>query len=230
MTVGRRSLQTALLAAALWLCVDRAAAQTVSPAVVKFTEAAEGSFDITNDGLVPLIATVEARSFTIDEEGTAAFDRLSPATHVELSQTSVRVPPKQRRTIYYRASAASYPAWFTIYSNLSGLPRRNGMNVMLSLPHTVYLLSKQPVTRNDVRLSDVRLAGSAVQAMVQNESDKVVRVLEVEATHGRSSSKVGGFPLLPHGRRLVRLEVPVDSRVTRIRVRTETLVIDQAVP
>ena len=153
-------MRLVLAVACVWGCVNSAAAQTVSPAVVQYTGAAEGSFEIANDGLLPLVATVEPRSFTIDEQGTAAFSRLSAATHVELSQTSVRIPPKQRRTIYYKASAASYPAWFTVYSNITGLPRRNGMNVVLSLPHTVYLLSKRQAQQSDVRVRAVRQTGT----------------------------------------------------------------------
>ena len=227
---SRRCIWMMLLAHGLWLCAGRATAQTVSPAVVQYTGAAEGSFDIANDGLVPLVATIEPRSFTIDQEGTAAFSSLSAGTHVELSQTSVRIPPKQRRTIYYKASAASYPAWFTVYSNITGLPRRDGMNVMLSLPHTVYLLSKRPVQQSSVRLSDVRQSGTTLEAVVENNSAEVVRVLEVEGVHGRSAAMAGGFPLLPQGRRTVRLEVPFDARVTRLKVRTKTLVVEQAVP
>ncbi len=212
------------------VCLREATAQTVSPAVVQYTGAAEGSFEIANDGLVPLVATIEPRSFSIDTEGTAAFSSLSAGTHVELSQTSVRIPPKQRRTIYYKASATSYPAWFTVYSNITGLPRRDGMNVVLSLPHTVYLLSKRPVQQSSVRLSDVRQSGTTLEAVVENNSAEVVRVLEVEGVHGRSAARAGGFPLLPQGRRTVRIEVPFDARVTRLKLRTATMIVEQAVP
>ena len=220
----------ALLACVLWPCFGRAAAQTVSPAVTEYTGAAEGSCDIANEGVVAIVATVEPRSFIIDDEGTATFRKLDATTHVELSQTSVRVPPKQRRTIYYRAYADSYPAWFTVYSNLSGLPRRNGMNVVLSLPHTVYLLSKRPALKSDLRFTDVAVEGTTVKALLHNDGTEIVRVLRVDAMHGRSATAVGGFPLLPHGRRAVQIEVPYESRVTRLRARTERLTAEQALP
>lgn len=231
MKSGQRCIWMMLLLASVpWFWAGRTTAQTVSPAVMRYTGAAEGSFEIANDGIVPLVATVEPKSFTIDEEGTAEFHGLSAATHVELSQTSVRIPPKQRRTIYYRASAVSYPAWFTVYSNITGLPRRNGMNVVLSLPHTVYLLSKQPAVQADVHVSDVRMVGTTLEATVENDGGKVVRVLETEGVHGRSASRAGGFPLLPGGRRLVRVEVPYQAKVTRLRLRTERFTVEKTVP
>ena len=104
------------------------------------------------------------------------------------------------------------------------------MNVVLSLPHTVYLLSKRPVQQSSVRLSDVRQSGTTLEAVVENNSAEVVRVLEVEGVHGRSAARAGGFPLLPQGRRTVRIEVPFDARVTRLKLRTATMIVEQAVP
>ncbi|MBI4462860.1 MAG: hypothetical protein HY653_08150, partial [Acidobacteria bacterium] len=52
---------------------------------------------------------------------------------------SFRLPPQQTFYVFYEATADRLPAWFTIYCGFSGLPSYEGINVVVELPHTVYL-------------------------------------------------------------------------------------------
>ena len=52
-------------------------AQTVGPAVMQYPGSAEGSFEIRNDGITPLVVTLEAKSFTIDAAGAARYQGYS---------------------------------------------------------------------------------------------------------------------------------------------------------
>ncbi len=212
-----------LVILSLFVSGATAFSQTVSPAVVQYTTASEGSFEIDNNSILPMIVTVEGRSFSIDPDGMASFRSLDAGIHLELSQTSLRVPPKQRRTVYYKASAETYPAWFTVYSNISGLPKRAGMNVVLSLPHTVYLLSKHPVQKDDLHLEGLEVKGGQVQATLCNFGTEVARVHELEVLHGKARADGVGFPLLPGGKHTIHMNVPKGEGPAEMRVKLEKL-------
>jgi hypothetical protein len=193
----------AMLFAAATALQPAALAQTVSPVVVEYRGgAAAGSFDLTNDGLTPLVVTLEAKSFAIDRDGRGEFRRLDAGTHVSFSETSLRLPPHSRRTIYYKASAEAYPAWFSVYAMFHGLPRQNGMNVQLELPHTVYLLGdgrRAKARSGDLVFEGVAAHEGVVSGSVRNVSAKVLRVDSFQAQAGRAKVQQGGFPLLPGG-------------------------------
>lgn len=234
---NRRStlLATLLFGAAigfvLLLCSACVRAQGVGPAVVQYTGAAEGSFLITNDGLTPLFVTLDTRSFGVDADSNAAFRPLDKSIHLDLSQTSLRVPPHQQRTVYYKASADHYPAWFTVYANLSGLPRRNGLNVQLSLPHTVYLLARQPVAPSEIHFIGLHLDGPQVRGSLRNDGGNVVRVRELDAlSHGKSKASLGGFPLLPGGERTFAIDLPKSGTMDTLRAHLERFTVEQALP
>lgn len=222
------AMRTGLLTSLLLLFfASVVAAQSVRPAVVEYATAGEGSFDVVNDSVVPLFISVEAKSFTIDTEGNAHFVPLSSAIHLQLSQTSLRLPPRTHRTVYYKASADSYPAWFCIYSNFAGAPRRNSMNVNLELPHTVYLLSKTRLERGDIAVDHLRRAGDTLLGTVQNRGTNMIRLQELQLVD-RSGKKreEGGFPLLPGGIRYVRLPLRHDEQPERLRAKFAHITVE----
>lgn len=202
----------------LFACVTPA--QSVRPAVVEYTTAGEGSFDVVNDSFAPLYISMEAKSFTIDPEGTAHFVPLSSAIHLQLSQTSLRLPPRTHRTVYYKASADSYPAWFCIYSNFAGAPKRNAMNVNLELPHTVYLLSKTRVESDAVVIDHLHREGDTVLGVVSNHGSNMVRLqsLQLVDRNGKKRDE-GGFPLLPGGIRDIQLPLRHEEQPERVRAK-----------
>lgn len=202
----------------LFVCAVRA--QSVRPAVVEYATAGEGSFDVVNDSVTPLYISMEAKSFTIDTEGNAHFVPLSSAIHLQLSQTSMRLPPRTHRTVYYKASADSYPAWFCIYSNFAGAPRRNSMNVNLELPHTVYLLSKTRLEKNDIVFDHLHREDDTLLGTVHNQGGNMVRLqtLQLVDRNGKKRDE-GGFPLLPGGTRDIRLSLRHDEQPERVRAK-----------
>ncbi len=186
-------------------------AQTVSPVSVEYRGGAgTGSFDVSNESLETLVVTLEPKSFGIDRKGCGEFRKLDAAVHVSLSERSLRLPPKSRRTVLYKASAEAYPAWFSVYATFHGLPRQNGVNVALELPHTVYLLGEAKsakAQRGDLRFEDVRVGGDGVvRGSLRNGSGRILRVTSLELQQGKAKVSGGGFPLLPGGVRDVELK------------------------
>jgi P pilus assembly chaperone PapD len=202
-------------------------AQSVRPAVVEYTAAAEGQYEVVNDSLLPLVVTMEAKSFTIDNEGVAKFTALSPSIHLQMSETSLRIPPRGHRTVYYKASAASYPAWFCIYSNFSGLPKRGSMNMELELPHTVYLLSKTEAKRDQIVLEDLHTEAGELQGTVRNSSPNMIRLLSLQlvGSDGKKTEE-GGFPLLPGGVRSLHLALPSNTRPQALRAKLNRFTVE----
>jgi hypothetical protein len=191
----------ALAVGVLWAL--SASAQTVRPVIVEYKGHARGKFELVNNSLLPANVVVEPRGFTITEGGKGVNEPLSSNVHLKLSAMSLRIPPKQGRYVFYEARADHLPAWFIIYSTFAPRPMQSGLDVQISLPHTVYLLQKQPLQRQDVSVAPCRYLSSKhrILVVISNHSSKLGRVLEwqVGSRHARQSAS--GFPLLPQSRR-----------------------------
>jgi hypothetical protein len=124
---------------------------------------------------------------------------------------SVRIPAQQSRVIFFEAEADSAPAWFVITSTFSGLPRRSGLEVEVELPHTVYLVQKEPLRREDVVLRTAVYSPSEkwVLVEIENSGPRLGRALKIEASSKLERHPYPSFPLLPHGQR--QIIVPWDS-------------------
>src|SRR6266850_3979310 len=135
---GRRAWRLLLLVVGVSVSPRTAAAQTIRPVVVQYRQPhAQGRFEVVNDGLVPLSAVLEPKSFSVTDDGEAIYRPLDPSIHLRLSAMSFRIPPRQTRVVFYDVTADSVPSWFVIPCTLSGLPSRNGLDVRIELPHTV---------------------------------------------------------------------------------------------
>jgi len=185
--------------------------QTVRPVIVEYQSTANGKFELVNDGLTPLSVVLEPRSFTITDDGTGVYSPLEGNVHLQLSAMSFRIPPKQSRFVFYKATADRLPAWFVIYSVCSGRPARSGFNVEVDLPHTVYLRQKASLEKQDVGVESFEYLPEEKRAVitVSNSSEKLERALEWRLSSKATKISGNGFPLLPKGRR--RLEVDWDS-------------------
>src|ERR1700722_14397563 len=108
-------------------------AQTVRPVISELGNPAKGRVEYVNDGLTPLNVVLEAKSFTVSENGELSYRPLDPGIHLKLSATSFRIQPQQTYYVFYEASAPPSPAWFVIYASFSGFAFRTaqGMNVRL---------------------------------------------------------------------------------------------------
>lgn len=205
---GRRVLRILLLCVAGFLTVSPLRAQSVRPVIAEYIEKARGRFDLVNDSLLPLNVVLEAKSFSVAEDGSPAFRSLDKDIHLKLSQKSFRIPPQQTYYVFYEATAPRYPAWFVIYASFSGLPQQSGLNVQIELPHTVYMGQKVALTRDEVQLGRAEyLPGSnQVQIEIRNIGDRLGRVSEVEVRSDREKTVYPGFPLMPGSHRVVSVE------------------------
>ena len=193
------------------LCFE-VSAQTIRPVIVEYAGQAKGRFELLNDSLVPSDVIVEPKGFRITTTGQVVYQDLDPSLHVKLSATSLRIPPKQGRIVFYEARADRLPAWFVVNCTVVGLRGRKHLNVEIGLPHTVYLLQKDSIERSDVHiLNSSFLSGPPrVSLELENASLKMTRVTEWQVSNGRLKRTYAGFPLLPMGRR--HLEIAWDGQ------------------
>lgn len=200
-----------LVGLAVGTLVAEAPAQTVRPVIVEYKGAAKGKFELVNNGFQPASVVIEPRSFTITEDGDGVYGGLAKDIHLKLSAMSLRIPPKQSRYVFYEARADVLPAWFVIYSSFSGPTRQAGLNIKMELPHTVYLLQKEPLEKQDVKVESLKYLADQHRAVItiSNQSAKLGRVLEWQVGSKRMKSTNNGFPLLPHSRR--RMEIAWDQ-------------------
>lgn len=194
-----------------------AGAQTVRPVINELGNPAKGRVEYVNDADTPLNVVLEAKSFTVSENGEVQYRPLDPSIHLKLSATSFRIQPKQSYFVFYEASTTPNPNWFVIYASFSGFAFRTaqGMNVRLQLPHTVYLLPKEKPEKADVRVVRAELdeAHNKVLLEVENTGNNFGRVLQTQLVNGRKKQDGPGFPIFPHSKRM--LEVPLDAKTAK---------------
>jgi hypothetical protein len=195
----------------LFLVCVLAAGQTIRPVIAEFPEKAQGRFDLVNDSLVPLNVVLEAKSFSLTEDGSPTFRPLDKEIHLKLSAMSFRIPPQQTYYVFYEAKADRYPAWFTVYARFAGLPQQSGLTIQVELPHTVYLLQKEPLEKSAVQLRTAEFVKDSkrVRIELENTSDRLGRVLQAEVIGIRARASHPGFPLMPRSRR--RCEIAWDQ-------------------
>ncbi len=197
----------------LWTVVllpATARAQSISPAVVEYREAARGKFELANKTLYPLRVVLDPRGFVVEESGTLIDEPLdTTVVHLRLSTMSFTIPPLQNYAVYYEASASKYPAWFQIISAISGGRTAEGLNVRIEMPHVVYLLQRRSLARADVSIRGLSYdsVGHRVLIDVENMGSALGRILRTEVTDGSGARAVGpALPLFPNSRR--HIEIP----------------------
>ena len=188
-----------------------AAAQTIRPVVVEYVGAkVKAKFELVNDTLYPLNVILEPKSFDVTETGEGVYRPLDPSIHLKLSSMSLRIPPKQSRFIFFEARADSIPAWFVIPCTFAGLPKRGGLDIQVELPHTVYMLQKDALPREDVRIHTAVYspADKSILVEMENAGPRLGRALGVEVVAKGEKRIHSSFPLLPHANR--QLLIPWD--------------------
>lgn len=185
-------------------------AQTVRPAVVEYSEQARGKFELVNETLFPLTVVLEPRGFHVEPGGDLIEDPLDTTQiQVKISAMSFRIPPRETYTVFYEATAKSFPAWFLVSSTLTGARTQTGLNVRIELPHVVYMLQPERLRKTDVsvRAFEFDSAAKRVHVEVENSGGSLGRVLSSEvSTSGKKPVPGGAFPLFPHSQR--RIEIP----------------------
>lgn len=215
-----RTVLAAILTAAM--ASTAAGAQTISPPVVEFTERASASFQVTNPTLTPLVVVLDVRGFVVAENGLMADVPLDTSrVKVQLSEMSFRLPARGTRTIFYEATVDSAPAWFHVIATFTGGRAANGLNLRIELPHVVYLNQRDELAREDVlvRSAAVDSGGKFVKVVVENISNRMGRVLEINALGGPSTIEGGAVPLFPRSTREVRLPIADGAPPNRVALR-----------
>jgi hypothetical protein len=199
---GRLRRLLVLAAAAAGLAAPPVAAQTIRPVVVQYVgNRVKAKFELVNDTLFPLNVILEPKSFDVTETGEAVYRPLDPSIHLRLSAMSLRIPAKQSRFIFFEATVDSLPSWFVIPCTFAGMPKHGGLDIEVELPHTVYMLQKQPLRREDVQIPTAVYspAEKGILVEVENTSPGLGRVLSAEAIAKGQKRIQPSFPLLPHG-------------------------------
>jgi len=228
-----RVIRSCVVGSALLVCSASIliSAQTVRPVIMEYRSVAHGKFELVNNGLQPLNVVLQPCSFSIGEDGTGKFRPLESQIHVRLSAMSFRIAPQQSHWVFYEASADTLPAWFVIYSTMAAPPNSQGFNVQIELPHTVYLVQKEQLGKDDIVVKSAKYdsARHRIVIDVANVSPRLGRALDWQvASKGKKLSQ-NGFPLLPQGRRRLEAEWKWPNPPERISLRFEHFTIKQAV-
>ena len=217
----------------LRLCAA-APAQTVRPLVAELGNPGKGRVEYVNDSFTPLNVVLEAKSFTVSENGQIAYRALDPNVHLKLSVTSFKLQPKQSFYVFYEANTTASPAWFVLYAAFTGFPFRTqqGMNVRLELPHTVYLLPKHALGKDEVVVNraDFVAADKKLVLEVENTGDNFGRVQQTMVSFGKKKEEAPGFPMFPHSKRMLEISLDENEAPSGIRLQFSNFKIEQPLP
>jgi hypothetical protein len=227
-----------LQAACLLLCAFSLHAQTVRPLideniVQERDKKAKGKIEYVNDTLEPLTVTLDTQSFTVSDTGEISYTPLNSSIHVKLSASSFRILPKQNYLVFYEASADSIPAWFVVYATFAGYKETTaeGLKIHLLLPHTIYLLPKQGVKKEELTVKTAKYDPQAkvVTVRVQNTGPAFCRVLEAAVTSTRGEETSNGFPVFPHSEREIEIPWPDGTGPTKVVLELQPFRLERAI-
>lgn len=208
-------------------------AQTIRPLISEYDGEAKGSFELVNDGVIPLNVVLEAQSFSVNEDGQISYRPLDSNIHLKLSSMSLRIPPQQSYSVFYTAKADQSPAWFVIYANFTRVPNRDqtGLTLQMELPHVVYVLpKKQRLEKADVKINHLEFdrANKKLLLEVENTGANLGRLTEVDIVAGRQRVPGGGGPLFPQSRRRFKLDWNADEAPEKVVLVFQNFKIEQS--
>jgi hypothetical protein len=200
-----------------------AVGQSVSPPIVEHRGNTKSSFVLGNESLFPLTVQLTVKGFEVDSAGTLRDVPLDTSrVRVKLSTLSFRLQPRQRYTVFYEVRADSLPAWFNIWSAVSGARTSSGLNLRIELPHVVYLNQKDKLAAGDVLLRGAVWQPARGQVLVEleNASGRLGRAQQVVVeTPALPKAEGPAFPLFPRSRRQVAVPWPHPVAPARVEVR-----------
>jgi hypothetical protein len=220
------------------LCTLSLQAQTVRPLideniVQQRDKKARGKIEYVNDGLEPLTVTLDTQSFTVSDTGEISYTPLNSSIHVKLSDSSFRILPKQSYLVFYEASADTIPAWFIVYATFAGYKETTaeGLKIHLLLPHTIYLLPKQGVKKEELTVKTAKYDPQAkvVTVRVENTGSAFCRVLEADVTSLRDQAISNGFPVFPHSERKIEIPWSGTAGPNKVVLQLEPFHLEQAI-
>jgi hypothetical protein len=234
-----RAHQIAWALLVLFACVfgvARALAQTVQPVIDENVlgapgKKASGMVQYVNNSAQPLNVVLNLSSFSVAEDGSMRFRPLDPNIHVRLSTMSFRVAPGQTYDVFYEASADQLPSWFVIYGSFSGFRQRSkqGFKIQVQLPHVVYLLPKQKLTREEVKLQKAEFKDGTVTISVENSGGMFGRAMETDIVSGSGKIVQNGFALFPSSVRTLQIPWKQPDAPSRVVVHFDHFTLEQPV-
>lgn len=230
----RRRGAAYLLAGALALLTAPAVtvAQSVRPVIVEYKGQARGKVELVNHSLFPMNVVLEPKSFDINEAGQGLYRPLDSSIHLKLSAMSFRIPPQQSRYAFYKATPDTLPSWFVLTCTFSGPPQQSGLNIQLELPHTVYMVQKDPLSEGNanVQSASFQSASRRVVIRIENVSPNLGRVMEWQAGSGQQTRHFAGFPLLPRNSREMQGDWDATDPPGRFEIRFQHFTIKRSLP
>ena len=196
-------------------------------------KSASGRIEYYNDSLQALTVTLEPRSFTVSDTGDLSYRPLDDTIHVKFSEMSFRIEPKQNYFVFYQAYADKLPSWFLVYATFGGFKEKTeqGLRIQVQLPHTIYLLPKQEVQKDElvVKVAEYRPAEKKVIVRVENAGPSFGRVLEADVSSAKDKSTQGGFPVFPFSQRQVEIPWEAASDPAKLQLRLTHFKLEQGV-
>ena len=234
MTSTTAIVRLVVLSALLAIVSQTASAQTIRPVVTEYPLQARGRVEVVNDSDRPLNVVIEPHGFSVSDSGEMQEQPFPAGVHLELSATSLRLPPRQSRFVFYEARAERGPAWFVLYANFTGFPRHefSGLNVQLELPHIVYLLPKESWKRTDLHVSnvDVHADTGMVALTIENTGQSFGRVSSLQIEGVQRKITVPGFALFPGRQRRIELAWEGSEPPVSVAVKTKDFSFTEGVP
>ena len=83
----------------------------------------------------------------------------------------------------------------------------SGLQIRVELPHTVYLVQSEPLSARDVTVPSATFDAAArtVQFEIENHGPRLGRAIEAVVIGPDRRQRNSSFPLIPGGRRLLRI-------------------------
>jgi hypothetical protein len=207
-------------------------AQTVRPIISEYTGTGKGRVELVNDSTIPLTVIVSPKSFEVSETGEMSYGPMPDDIHLKLSAMSFRIQPKQSYNVFYEAKSERLPCWFVIYFEFTGFPAKDhsGLNVQLELPHTVYLLPKGSVKREELEASATfDTSTKKIKVTTFNKGTTVARVLAMNAEQRGHKEQGFGFPIYPQKHRIAEIPWSGSTPPEKITLEFENFKIETPV-
>ncbi len=207
-------------------------AQTIRPLISEFKSKARGKLQLVNDAAWPLRIYLEAKSFSVSEDGDIIDAPLDAGIHIKLSAMSLQIPPGQSRFVFYEATADRMPAWFVLYAVFTGFPARDfkGVSVQVELPHIVYLLPNDKLRQADLRVNLVEFRADEHKVVldVENVGTAFGRILTTEL-RGQGTKVISpGFAMFPGRHRRLELSWTPDEQPDTAVLKSRDFTFDQS--